>query len=220
MAALPLPFDLVNWRVARRVVLSGVFIAAVVAVATPIEEPPPRLPEHVALAETIPFLTAPPVVDVVEVVEDRSEAAVASWSKVKPSGGCWFFSGPDGLGRDHDLGSEARMLREGAALTVRFGTATFQGDVDARGRVVLQHKGDGADGGDGWLYNETLTGKLSGNTLVAQYAYRECELDGRGGCPVVSRGNCTISGAVTINAAPRVSERAPEPEPQPCVEYD
>jgi hypothetical protein len=204
MAELPFPFVIPSPLVARCVVASAVVIGALVAAATPVVEPVPP--------------PAPEALDVV--VVEHGLPARATWSAVQPSGGCWFFSGPEGLGRDHALGADARIDRDGQALTLWFGDASFKGDVDAAGNVVLTHQGSGDDNGSGWLYRETFTGTFHDDTLNAGYGYRECELDGRGGCPVVSRGHCTISGRVNVKVIEEPAPSRHEPEPQPAVEYD
>ena len=208
MAVLALPIALDSPWLARCVVGCAVLAGAALVVGITPAPAPARPAVEVAVIKDPPVLA--PIVDIVDVVDvvDAPGAPVrATWSRVAQTPGCWFFSGPAGLGRDHDLGTAARWSRDGDTLSAWFGSARFVGDVDVDGNVVLAHRGAGADGNSGWLYDERVSGKLVGGALVAAYTYRECELDGRGHCPVLSRGQCTISAGLTLGDPPRPPTR-------------
>lgn len=120
-----------------------------------------------------------------EVDEPEGVAVNVQWSGVHATDGCFFFSGPAGLGRDDALGDRACVVVGGRA-SASFGGATFTG---VGGRLTRQstHDFDGP-----WTVTEALTGALSDDgAFSGTYAYRECE-KGRQ-CP----GRCRIEATVS-----------------------
>ena len=207
MRALPAPLGVDVPTLLRRVAKTAVVIAVVGAVVSPF----------------LPARVEGPVL--VSVPEDwvRGAPSHARWTGVQPSGGCWFFSGPGQLGRDRQLGSAVVVERSADRLAVAFDGARFEGALGPDGTVVLLRESGGVDGVSAWRTRETLTGRFSNETLVADYGYRECQFDGQGGCPEVSRGDCRIHAAVTVTPtptpAPPTRQRPKDwDEPLPCVE--
>jgi len=115
------------------------------------------------------------------------------WSNVVRTEGCFFFSGPDG--RDDQLVGEvavATVERDGDNLSLRIGTATFEGTFRA-GALTLVRKSR-YDFNGPWAVTETIHGRLHDGVLVARYQYEECEL-AAAACP----GRCTVTGDLAFS---------------------
>jgi hypothetical protein len=145
----------------------------------------------------------PPVVDPLTPIETgkgqptANANARAQWNGIRRSEGCWFFSGPAPLGRDHRYGDRARLEKDGATMTLRFGDAVFTGRND-NGRVRLHR--ELTNKGEGWRVSELITGSLRQGELVARYRYRECALDETGACELGAQpgDHCTIKSFLWV----------------------
>jgi hypothetical protein len=128
------------------------------------------------------------------------------WSSIVRTSGCWFFSGPPGVGRDDRLGTSAHWRRNGETATLAFGDLTFSGSPMRLERVSSH------DAGGAWTVQEVIEGEWraatiarhettpcppSDATFVGTYVYHECEERTRPSCP----GRCTITANVTLRAA-------------------
>lgn len=178
------PFSSLATNLVVRVAVVVAVNAAILVAVAPAPPPPPQQPLPVLLP------SVPSAVGV----------GVASWREIESTPGCWFFSGPGALGRDHRLGHRADVRQDGDHLVVSFGDAAFAGDIDAGGHVTLARDDDGRDGRESWRTHEEIGGTVVGDLFVGRYDYAECEVDGAGACRA-SRGDCHISAAVTINVA-------------------
>ena len=159
--------------------------AAILFVLIPAPAPPPPAP---LLPQVLP---AP---------SSGGGTGLASWREIESTPGCWFFSGPGALGRDHHLGHRAVVDNDDGHLVVSFGDAAFPGDVDASGHVTLARDDDGKDGTESWRTHEEIDGTVVGDTFVGRYDYAECKFDVDGAC-IKNGSDCHISSALTINVA-------------------
>jgi hypothetical protein len=129
-----------------------------------------------------------------------------TWSKVSRAGGCFFFSGPVGLGRDTQLGDHARWEQTGTSAALVFGPARFVGDT-SRKPVVLARSALHDFHGP-WRITETIVGSWTKPAPLAQtimqgecpefegtYAYQECNEGNAAECP----GRCTISAQIRLS---------------------
>lgn len=137
--------------------------------------------------------------------DDETEgiAVAVQWSGVRATDGCFFFSGPAGLGRDDALG-EAACVVVGPRPAVDFGGARFTG-APSRMTRRSTHTYNGA-----WTANEALTGALAeSGGFSGTYSYAEC---GPGGpCP----GTCRIEASVTFTPIGRCG--GPQTTPRPSA---
>jgi hypothetical protein len=193
----------------------GAFVGIAPAASPP--PPPPKTPTSVVAPSPPPTMEqlrallaqAPkPVIDdepaltrvrATKGAVTKNANARARWNGIQKSPGCWFFSGPAPLGRDHQYGESARLEENGKQVTVRFGGAAFTGD-NVDGRVTLRRamkKGD-----DGWRFEETIRGSLKDGVLVGRYLYRECSLDESGTCVLgaTSQDHCRIEAFLHVDA--------------------
>lgn len=121
----------------------------------------------------------------------------ASWSQIRSTSSCWFFSGPRNLGRDDHLGTSARWTRTGDRVELRFGNLSFTGTVSGN-RVIVRRESTHTSGSP-WRVTETIQGSFTppdsdACALVARYHYDECE---RGTpCP----GHCHIDATIRFTA--------------------
>lgn len=133
--------------------------------------------------------------------------AVVTWSNVRSTAGCFFFSGPQDLGRDDHLGGRARFEATTEGATLAFGAARFTG---ASAPEIHLSRTTTHDFGGAWRVTETLDGRwvtpaiqhhldtpctdAAPRTIEARYVYHEYE--GQASTP----GHCTITADVTIRA--------------------
>jgi hypothetical protein len=127
---------------------------------------------------------------------------------VTRSSNCFFFSGPQGLGRDTTLGTSARWEEEGPSVALAFGVARFVGDP-RRAPLQLTRTANHEFNGR-WRITETITGQWSKPNAVVQtlmqgecpefegtYAYQECHEGHPAECP----GPCVISAKIRLKNA-------------------
>jgi hypothetical protein len=137
-------------------------------------------------------------------VSGTRELAV-TWTNVSRTGGCFFFSGPVGLGRDTQLGDHARWEQSGTSAALVFGTARFVGDP-SRKPIVLA-RGARHDFNGPWRITETIVGGWTKPAPLAQtimqgdcpefegtYGYQECNEGNPAECP----GRCVISAKISL----------------------
>jgi hypothetical protein len=137
-------------------------------------------------------------------VGDDMEVQV-EWSSIVRTNGCWFFSGPPGIGRDDRLGTSAHWRRTGETATLAFESNTFSGTATRLERVS-SHQSGGA-----WTVHEVIEGAWqapsiarhettpcppSDATFAGTYVYHECEERARPACP----GTCTITANIVLRA--------------------
>jgi hypothetical protein len=125
-------------------------------------------------------------------VEATRPGGNVTWSRVRASPGCWFFSGPGHLGRDDHLGWLASVDAGARRVEVRFGPHAFRGPRVPELALVREtnprHLGP-------WTVTETLDGKLTADGgFSGTYTYRECDRSGAEGCP----NRCVIRAGVGI----------------------
>jgi hypothetical protein len=144
-----------------------------------------------------PGSAAPPPAPPEKPVPPTSAVAPAHvtvrWQNVTRTDGCFFFSGPEG--RDDQLVGDVRVEtveREGERLSLRIGTAVFEGTY-ARGVLELarthSYEFEGA-----WQTTERIRGAMRGTLLSAQYTYEECKVSDKI-CP----GRCTVQGELVFS---------------------
>jgi len=123
----------------------------------------------------------------------------ASWSNVKSTDTCWYFSGPSG--RDTPLGAHVEVRRDADHAWVRWGQASFEGSWSANAIDVSRlatHTYAGT-----WIISERLEGRITEQAIRAKYTYDECEQGTR--CP----GRCRITADVALVEEPRPRGRLP-----------
>jgi hypothetical protein len=125
-----------------------------------------------------------------------SQSMRASWSRIRRSPGCWFFSGPGDLGRDDHLGSSAHWARNGERVELRFGSLSFTGTITGN-RVIVRRESTHQSGSQ-WRVTETIQGSFtppddSNCAFVARYHYDECQQGGE--CP----GSCHIDATIRFS---------------------
>lgn len=111
-----------------------------------------------------------------------------AWSQVESTAGCFFFSGPDGT--DNRLDGTATIDRDGTHVTMRIGSALFEGTYREGTLDLMRISSHSFDGP--WLALERMHGVYARGTMTARYRYNECELAGE--CP----GRCTLTGTITL----------------------
>lgn len=133
--------------------------------------------------------------------------ADVTWSNVRSTQSCFFFSGPGGLGRDDHLGTSAQVELSAERATVDLGGARFAGRTGERVSVsrVSTHRFSGGR----WRVTERIVGRWApgntryentpctragGRTIRARYSYQECDTSHPEACP----GHCTIEADVTL----------------------
>ena len=118
------------------------------------------------------------------------------WRKTVLTRGCFYFSGPNRIGRDNKLGVRATLERRGfGSLRLSFGVALFEGTAHG-GKVRLTRKSDHGYQGSVWRTREMIVGTLRGGVLSGAYSYEECNTGGHKRCP----GHCRITAR--LRAAP------------------
>lgn len=122
-------------------------------------------------------------------VKTRLPAREVTWSAVKATLGCFFFSGPEG--RDDQLIGKATITRDGDAVAIEFGALVFRGVVRNGQVTAVRHSIHSF--GTSWSVNEVIRGRFVEQGLLARYHYDECQR-GAGDCP----GHCTIDASITI----------------------
>ena len=127
-------------------------------------------------------------------VRSEPRPVVVAWSGIQRNPGCFYFSGPGALGRDDQLGEQARWSEtdEGEVL-LDFGERIQFRGVRVGPRVFLSRR-SAHDFGNKWRIDEQLEGEIIGDTFEARYAYQECDTSGTEGCP----GRCIIEARVTV----------------------
>jgi hypothetical protein len=106
------------------------------------------------------------------------------WADVVATEGCFFFSGPQQLGRDTDLGSMASFTADRTALS--FGSVRFTGDEGTYTRTQT-HRFGGP-----WVIEETIAGHWEEGVFVGVYAYRERE------ATATAWGRCRIDARLAV----------------------
>lgn len=108
-----------------------------------------------------------------------------TWTVDSRSSGCFFFSGPAGLGRDTTLGPAALLTvsaQRGAldfAPGVKFVGARDGAALHLERRATYDFSGP-------WHTRERIEARVDGNTLTATYVYNECSAatECSGGCEI------------------------------------
>ena len=116
-----------------------------------------------------------------------------TWHDIKAADGCFFFSGPEGMGRDDNHGRKATIRRSGAEIVVAFEKTRFRGRIKKSGRFSAVRKAKYEYSGAQWETTETISGHWRGGKLDGRYSYEECDPTGEEGCPT----NCTIKAGVS-----------------------
>lgn len=139
----------------------------------------------------------PPVPPIAPETEGQGIKVAVHWSGVTATSGCFFFSGPNGLGRDDALGTTA-CVTPGASARVSFGSAVFSGST-----AGLVRRSSHRYGGE-WQAHERLDGALqSDGRFSGSYRYAECQV-GKA-CP----GSCAISATVRFEPIGRCGAEQP-----------
>ena len=116
---------------------------------------------------------------------------VVTWSNVRSSTSCFFFSGPGELGRDDHLGPSASLtVSAGAAELVFAGGLRFAGTV--AGSTLATSREAPHEYGGTWMTRETLRLSASGDAWVGTYHYDE--LDPSTGAP----SSCHIDATIVL----------------------
>lgn len=115
------------------------------------------------------------------------------WSNVSSSGGCFFFSGPDGLGRDDLLGTRATYLDGGQMARLWFDPrVVFEGYLATVPFTLVRtsvHEYSGR-----WSVRETFALEaLPGGVFRGRYHYDELDPSGN------PTGHCNIDALVTMS---------------------
>ncbi|HET9626864.1 MAG TPA: hypothetical protein VFP84_36140 [Kofleriaceae bacterium] len=172
-------------------------LAAALVLVAACSDPPPPVERH--LPTPAERAAAPPSsAERMFVPADAAPAAPAHrtatmtpvWRHVTSSDNCFFFSGPDG--RDDPLTSPAVVERDGEAVAITIGRATFTGTFRAGelfARRTSHHESLGA-----WTVTETLHGHYRDGLMTADYHYAECGPGPQGPCPA----RCTIDGKLAL----------------------
>jgi hypothetical protein len=150
----------------------------------------------VAAGPRPPAVVAPPALAAPPAAAGAPVGVAVVWQDVRRTAGCFYFSGPAGLGRNDALGDLATWSAAGGRATLTFaGGQVFTG-VRAGPQVELTRRTTYSSGG-AWQVTEIIRGGFRGDVLEATYSYRECEAARPAACP----GNCTIEARVV--ARPR-----------------
>lgn len=124
---------------------------------------------------------------------------VVDWGPAQTSSGCFYFSGPHGLGRDDQLGPRAGYVRAGNLVSLSFDGRLFEGKLEGD-RVELARRSQ-HDFGSVWTATETISGRVGGSDacvlFTGTYRYEECNGGGSDSCP----GPCTIAAPLTVSFA-------------------
>lgn len=116
------------------------------------------------------------------------------YAQVDSSTACFFFSGPEDLGRETTLGAQATWRRDGVSVTLDFGEGVlFRG---REGETVELTRDSTYEYSGIWTVRERIVGTMHGQTFDGEYSYEEC--DGRSECP----GRCTIRARVMSSPPP------------------
>ena len=115
------------------------------------------------------------------------------WTEIQATDGCFFFSGPEALGRDDHLGVSAVWLDDGRSAQLAFDRqVVFTGYAPAA-TLVLTRTSAHEYGGDPWSVRETLALEDIGrDERRGRYHYDELDLAG------APSGNCHIDAFVTM----------------------
>jgi hypothetical protein len=181
----------------RRFSFAIVFTLCACGPSRPPESPEPRpLAEttddraNVATEETEPLAQQEPSPPVARLGPTQVQV---QWSNVQRTATCFFFSGPERLGRDDQLGSSAQWVVEGERVTLTFDQrATFRGTLS--GSRLDLHRRSSHDFGSKWAVEERISGTIVNGSFQGSYGYTECDTRRRETCP----GECTISADVRI----------------------
>jgi hypothetical protein len=143
--------------------------------------------EQAPVAPPAPAPVAPP--KPVAPVTPSHARMHATWTEIRSSGGCWYFSGP--AGRDARLWGDAVFDRDGERVTMNFGGAVFAGTY--RDRVLELDRTSTHVFDKTWTVTETIRGEYLAGTVTAHYHYEECERGTR--CP----NECTIEATLAFS---------------------
>lgn len=113
------------------------------------------------------------------------------WAQVHESPGCYFFSGPNGLGVDDTLGTDADLRRVGDGVELEFGRNVIFRGTSGGDDFLLRRTSSHRDGD--WKVHERIRGRFTRDAqgcpvIEAHYEYNECPCGHAGPC--VTR--CTI----------------------------
>ena len=128
----------------------------------------------------------------------RPTSLDAVWSGIRTTPGCFFFSGPENLGRDTHLGADAAMVWEGDRVTLFFPpeAADFEGALDPEaGRLRVERRA-GYDFDAKWEVREVIEGVWAGGGFDGTYHYEECTMAAFTPCA----GKCTIDARLVLRA--------------------
>jgi hypothetical protein len=114
------------------------------------------------------------------------------WSDVTSSGGCFFFSGPDSLGRDDHLGARASYAQDGQTARLAFdGRVVFEGYLATQPFTLVRtsvHQYSGT-----WSVRETFAlDPLGQGAFRGRYHYDELDPSGN------PTGSCNIDALVML----------------------
>jgi hypothetical protein len=122
----------------------------------------------------------------------RTLALRATWSNIRATDPCWYFSGP--AGRDTPLGAHVDVRVAGDHAWLRWGQASFEGTLGASTIDVFRiatHSYQGT-----WVVSERLRGRVKEQGIHATYTYEECQEGAT--CP----GECRITADVLLVEQP------------------
>ncbi len=145
------------------------------------------------LAVTVATLLAGPL------IADGQHEATVTWTKVSATAGCWFFVGPEDIGRDQRLGVDACVSRRGDDLTISVSGVPFRGKLMSS-PVALSRRSTHEHGGS-WTVEQHLSlvpARSGAATLSGTYRYTECEPNER-----TCTGTCQIRADITIALSKR-----------------
>jgi hypothetical protein len=122
-----------------------------------------------------------------------SAPVLVTWSNLRSTPGCFFFSGPESLGRDDHLGGFATLTTTAMGAELAFdGALVFSGA--ASGPTISVSRSAPHDFGGTWTSRETIVLSRSGAAWVGTYHYDEHE--GAATAP----GTCHIDASVVVSA--------------------
>jgi hypothetical protein len=122
--------------------------------------------------------------------------ASIAWNVTETTPPCFFFSGPEQLGRDDHLGEHGYWIERGGRFELSFGPGiTFGGERTREGVTLSRRSVHDFEGK--WVATETLRLERRDGAWIGTYGYTECEVRAPETCP----GHCVVTASVQIDTA-------------------
>jgi len=120
-----------------------------------------------------------------------------TWSEVTDTAPCFYFSGPEALGRDDHLGAQANLTITEPHVRLDFGHNIVFTGTHREGAITL-HRSASHDFNEGkWESEETITLQRSNGAWIGRYHYDERDPESR------AVGRCHIDATLRIDAITR-----------------